>query len=66
MKNFLEENINQAPPSFPVFISGLEYSPNAGDEFIVVKDEKAAKTLSENRAKKIRDKRLAQRSGVSN
>ena len=66
LKNFLEENINQAPPSFPVFISGLEYSPNAGDEFIVVKDEKAAKALSENRAKKIRDKRLAQRSGVSN
>ncbi|MFL2779660.1 MAG: translation initiation factor IF-2 [Gammaproteobacteria bacterium] len=66
LKNFLEENIDSAPPSHPAFISGLEYSPNAGDEFIVVKDEKAAKALSENRAKKIRDKRLAQRSGVAN
>ena len=66
LKNFLEESIESAPPSHPVFISGLEYSPNAGDEFIVVKDEKAAKALSENRAKKIRDKRLAQRSGAAN
>ena len=66
LKNFLEESIDSASPSHPAFISGLEYSPNAGDEFIVVKDEKAAKALSENRAKKIRDKRLAQRSGAAN
>ena len=51
LKNFLEESIESAPPSHPVFISGLEYSPNAGDEFIVVKDEKAAKALSENNKK---------------
>ena len=66
LKNFLEESIDSASPSHPAFISGLEYSPNAGDEFIVVRDEKAAKALSENRAKKIRDKRLAQRSGAAN
>ena len=65
LKNFSEENINEALPSQPVSISGLEYSPNAGDEFIVVEDEKAARALSENRSKKIRDKRLAQRSGVT-
>ena len=65
LKNFSEENIKEALPSQPVSISGLEYSPNAGDEFIVVEDEKAARALSENRSKKIRDKRLAQRSGVT-
>ena len=65
LKNSSEENIKQALPSQPVSISGLEYSPNAGDEFIVVEDEKAARALSENRSKKIRDKRLAQRSGVT-
>ena len=65
LRNFSEENIKEALPSQPVSISGLEYSPNAGDEFIVVEDEKAARALSENRSKKIRDKRLAQRSGVT-
>ena len=65
LKNFSEENIKEALPSQPVSISGLEYSPNAGDEFIVVEDEKAARALSENRSKKMRDKRLAQRSGVT-
>ena len=65
LKNSSEENIKEALPSQPVSISGLEYSPNAGDEFIVVEDEKAARALSENRSKKIRDKRLAQRSGVT-
>ena len=65
LKNFSEENIKEALPSQPVSISGLEYSPNAGDEFIVVEDEKAARALSENRSKKLRDKRLAQRSGVT-
>ena len=65
IKDFNEETIKNAPPSSPVFISGLESPPDAGDEFIVVKDEKAAKTLSENRASKMRDKRLAQK-GVLN
>ena len=65
LKDFNEDLIKQAIESSPVFISGLEFPPSAGDEFIVVKDEKAAKTLSENRANKIRDKRLAQKSVVN-
>ena len=65
LKDFNEDVIKQAIPSSPVFISGLEFPPSAGDEFIVVKDEKAAKALSENRANKIRDKRLAQKSVVN-
>lgn len=65
IKNYKEEVIENAPPASPVFISGLESPPDAGDEFIVVKNEKAAKVLSENRANKMRDKRLAQK-GVMN
>ena len=57
--------IKTSPPSSPVAISGLEYPPNAGQEFMVVKDEKAAKSLSEERASKSRDNRLAKKGVVS-
>ncbi len=52
LKNFLGSQIKNSPPSSPVAISGLEYPPSAGQEFMVVKDEKAAKSLSEERASK--------------
>ena len=65
LKNFLGTQIKTSPPSSPVAISGLEYPPNAGQEFIVVKDEKAAKSLSEERASKSRDNRLAKKGVVS-
>ena len=61
LKNFLGSQIKTSPPSSPVAISGLEYPPNAGQEFMVVKDEKAAKSLSEERASKSRDNRLAKK-----
>jgi translation initiation factor IF-2 len=65
LKNFLGSQIKTSPPSSPVAISGLEYPPNAGQEFMVVKDEKAAKSLSEERASKRRDNRLAKKGVVS-
>ena len=65
LKNFLGSQIKNSPPSSPVAISGLEYPPNAGQEFMVVKDEKAAKNLSEERASKRRDNRLAKKGVVS-
>ena len=65
LKNFLGSQIKTSPPSSPVAISGLEYPPNAGQEFMVVKDEKAAKNLSEERASKSRDNRLAKKGVVS-
>ena len=65
LKNFLGTQIKNSPPSSPVAISGLEYPPNAGQEFIVVRDEKAAKSLSEERASKSRDNRLAKKGVVS-
>ena len=65
LKNFLGSQIKNSPPSSPVAISGLEYPPSAGQEFMVVKDEKAAKSLSEERASKRRDNRLAKKGVVS-
>ena len=65
LKNFQGSQIKTSEPSSPVSISGLEYPPNAGQEFMVVKDEKAAKNLSEDRASKRRDNRLAKKGVTS-
>ena len=43
------KNINEAPPSTPVEILGINGAAKAGDDFIVLESEKEAKTLSENR-----------------
>ena len=43
-------NINQALPSTPIEILGINGAAKAGDDFIVLDNEKEAKTLSENRA----------------
>ena len=37
------KNIKQATPSIPAEIIGLSDVPNAGDEFIVINDEKESK-----------------------
>ena len=44
------QNINEALPSTPVEILGINGAAKAGDDFIVLDNEKEAKTLSENRA----------------
>jgi len=44
------QNINEALPSTPVEILGINGAAKAGDDFIVLDTEKEAKTLSENRA----------------
>jgi len=44
------ENINEALPSTPVEILGINGAAKSGDDFIVLDNEKEAKTLSENRA----------------
>ena len=43
-------NINEALPSTPVEILGINGAAKAGDDFIVLNNEKEAKSLSENRA----------------
>jgi translation initiation factor IF-2 len=44
------KNIDKASPSTPVEILGINGAAKAGDDFIVLENEKEAKTLSENRA----------------
>ena len=49
------KNINEALPSTPVEILGINGAAKAGDDFIVLESEKEAKTLSENRVQESRE-----------
>ncbi len=49
------KSINEALPSMPVEILGINGASKAGDDFIVLESEKEAKTLSENRAQEKKD-----------
>ncbi len=49
------KNINEALPSTPVEILGINGPAKAGDDFIVLDTEKEAKVLSENRAEESKD-----------
>jgi translation initiation factor IF-2 len=50
--------VKDAGPSIPVEILGLNGTPDAGDEFFVVADERKAKELAEFRQKREREQRL--------
>lgn len=52
------ERIEQAGPSTPAVVLGLSGLPEAGDEVLVVEDEKKARELADRRREKSRDKRL--------
>lgn len=55
MLDYKGRPVNEAGPSFPVEVQGLSGVPAAGDEFIVVTDEKMAKSVSQDRAMKARE-----------
>ncbi len=57
--------IRKAGPSEPVEVQGLAGVPLAGDEFIVVTDDKMAKNVSQARAMKVRESELAAGSKIS-
>jgi len=59
------QRMDLAGPSMPVEIQGLAGVPMAGDEFVVVEDEKAAKQISLHRAQKQRVKELAKTSTLT-
>ncbi|ATH91460.1 translation initiation factor IF-2 [Bacillus glycinifermentans] len=52
MVNDVGRRVKEAGPSTPVEITGLNEVPNAGDQFLVFKDEKTARSVGEARASK--------------
>ena len=68
VRSLVDENgqaLVQAGPSVPASITGLDVPPKAGEEFVVVTSEKMAKEISNERAEKAREERLA-RNQISN
>ena len=49
------KNIEEAPPSTPIEILGINGAAKAGDDFIVLENEREAKTLSESRAQESKE-----------
>ncbi len=59
MLDELGKPVKKAGPSIPVQILGLSGVPDAGDDLIVLPNERKARALSEERQEKFRDTRLA-------
>ncbi|OIJ09945.1 translation initiation factor IF-2 [Anaerobacillus arseniciselenatis] len=65
MVNDLGRRVKVAGPSAPVEITGLSDVPQAGDQFLVFKDEKTARSVGEARATKQREAERSETSRVS-
>lgn len=59
------QKLQVAGPSMPVEVLGLSGVPNAGDDFIVITDDKQAKMVAEHRLVKLREKELSRTTKVS-
>ena len=59
------KKLKSAGPSTPVEVQGFEGVPEAGEEFICITDEKAARRIADTRAIKQREKALAKESRVT-
>ncbi|MEX2124222.1 MAG: translation initiation factor IF-2 [Woeseia sp.] len=55
-----QKSIDAAGPSTPVVVLGLSKTPGAGDDFLVVKNERKAREVAEFRQSKSRETKLAQ------
>lgn len=61
IRAMLDENgkpVESAGPSIPVEILGLDGSPNAGDSFAVVENEKRAREIADHRQERLRDEKM--------
>ena len=56
--------LKEAGPSCPVEVLGLSGAPNAGDEFIVVADERKAREIAMQREEKLRTAKLAEQQAL--
>jgi len=64
VRALLDENsepVTDAPPSRPVLVLGLTAVPNAGDNFLVVSDDRMARQIAERREARERTAQFAQR-----
>ncbi len=52
------QQVGEAGPSIPVVVLGLSGVPDAGDDFVVVEDERLAKDVAQQREAKRRESRL--------
>jgi len=59
MSNERGEQVKDAGPSTPVEILGLDTAPSAGDDFVVLTDERKAREVAQFRAEKERQEKLA-------
>ena len=62
IRNMFDEtgaSIKEARPSMPAVVLGLSKTPSAGDDFIVVKNERKAREVAEFRQGKTRETKLA-------
>ncbi len=57
--------VEEAGPSIPVEVLGLSGTPNAGDEAVVVSDERKAREIALFRQGKFREVRLAKQAGTT-
>ncbi|MBI2383986.1 MAG: translation initiation factor IF-2, partial [Gammaproteobacteria bacterium] len=64
MFNEAGQPVKEAGPSIPVSVLGLSGLPEAGEDVIVVADERKAKELAELRERKLREQKLAQAQAV--
>ena len=55
-----QKSIKSAGPSTPAVVLGLSKTPSAGDDFLVVKNERKAREAAEFRRSKSRESKLAQ------
>ena len=65
MTNELGQQVKEVGPSTPIEILGLDSPPNAGDEFVVVPDERRARDVAEHRAERDRQDRLKRQQAVN-
>ena len=65
MLNHKGKPIEVAGPSIPVEVQGLGGVPSAGDEFIVVTDEKMARNVAQKRSLKARESELGSKTKIS-
>lgn len=61
--NEVGKQVDSAGPSIPVQVLGLSGVPDAGDDFVVVADERLAKEVAQQRETKRRESRLVQSAG---